>query len=213
MSYTYIENEYTSTVCRRVVSEQQFLAACNGRCRRRLFTRLDYECFRVVLNKARRALRAGKQYHASRHAGTVGKSSNSRAKTAGWAVWIMGRQVCVQYGRFRCNNDHIQWEYNLREWHYSWRWPEDGSCYIQAKWCVSDGEPVDLPTMRIVTWSRIPQELVANLPEPVQRALRGTSWHWPEGTREEDCEAIVRERAAAIADMWPALAIISAYAA
>jgi hypothetical protein len=202
----------------RMTAEQKFLQKCNGNRRTRLFDPEDYLAYKKSLRRAKTALRSGKPYYDADHAGTVAKAYKYRAETSAWCVWVLGGEVQSSYGSWRCNDNRVglpftpesyldAWE--SREWRsVDYTISHDCAAYIIACWRVSEGMPVGRAELHLVA-TRVPSEIMVDLPKKLQRALKGTSWGWPEGVSAKDCEAIVRERAEEIAELLPALAIIS----
>jgi hypothetical protein len=202
----------------KISGEQEFLQKCNGNRRTRLFGPADYLAYKASLRRAKAALRAGKPYYDADHAGAVAKAYRYPAETSAWCVWVLGDEVKSEYGSRCCNNSKVglpftpesyldAWE--SREWRSTdYTISHDCEAHIIARWRVSEGKPLGRAKLHLVA-TRVPSEIMVDLPKKLQRALRGTSWTWPEGVSAEDCEAIVRERAEEIAELLPALAVIA----
>ena len=202
----------------RITEQQNFLEGCNGSRRERLFDSADFKTFKKSLRRARTALRSGKPYYDSGHAGTVGKGYGFEARTSAWCVWVLSGEVGFEYGNRNCNYDRVKLKYTAKTYmdaweSREWRSPDytichDCEAYIIARWRVSEGMPVGRAKLHLIA-TRVPPEIMVDLPKKLRRALKGTSWSWPEGVSAQDCESIVRQRAEEIAELLPALAIIS----
>ena len=65
----------------------EFLAACNGKARKRLFDETDYESFIHDCDKAMTAAMDCEMFCAESHAGGVANAYGSTTTTARWGVW------------------------------------------------------------------------------------------------------------------------------
>lgn len=202
----------------RMTAEQKFLRECNGNRRTRLFGPKDYKAYKDSIRRAKAALRAGKPFYDADHAGTVAKAYKYHAETSAWCVWVLNGEVKSEYGSCCCNNSQVSLTYTPKSYEDAWesrewRSPDytishDSKAYITARWRISQGRPVGRAKLHLIA-AGVPSEISEALPKKLQRALKGTSWSWPEDLPAKDCEAIVRERAEEIAELLPALAVIA----
>lgn len=203
---------------KRMIAEEEFLQKCNGYRRTRLFGPADYKAYKASLRRAKAALRAGKPYYDADHAGTFAKACRYRVETSAWCVWVLSGEVQSSYGSWQCNEDRVDLPYTQHTYkhaweHPSWRSPDypigpNNDAHMVARWRISGDRPVGCAGLTLIV-PHIPPGIADELPKKLRRALKGTSWSWPEGVSAQDCESIVRQRAEEIAELLPALAIIS----
>lgn len=208
---------------KRMTAEQKFLKECNANRTLRVFGPDDYRAFKDSMRSGWRALHRCEPYYDSDHAGPFVHNCQSLTETAGWCVWVLHGEVYSEYGSF-IYKPFVEFRYDpityykvwsRRHWHSPLFTIAPGlDAHIVAHWEVSAGRPFGRAKMSLVSPDEekpleVAAEIMEVLPRKLQRALNGTSWKWPGGVLEADCESIVRQRAEEIAELLPALAIIT----
>lgn len=211
----------------RITAEQRFLRECNANRTFRIFGPRDYRAYRNALAEAKTALRSDDSYYYKQHhAGTEFAGYKHPVETAAWAVWVLHGAVRSEYGSRVIENGRLSLQYShLSYWkawpHREWGSPSysigpDFEVQIFARWQVSNGSPCGRAEMSLITLDGlspdVPPEIMDALPRKLLRVLKGTSWKWPNGVLEADCESMVRERANEIIELLPAFAIVLASA-
>ncbi len=199
-------------------AEQRFLKECNGTRTIRVFRSKDYQAYKSALREAEEALRLGEPYFYSEYATfrmpAFAMYCSSSLETAAWAVWVLNGEVRSEYGTRPIKKTRPRMQYTCRSYlrareRREWVSPlyetsEGVDVHIVAVWNVRNGEAHGVGCMGLVYLNGglkgLTLDLCTDIPDILPSALFGTSWNWPEGTLEQDAEAIVRQRAEEIAE-------------
>jgi len=83
-----------------IPTEEEFMTACNGRCKTRTFLTGEYEDFTNAIEAAKEAVDKGEGYYVESNAGGVARAYKWITTTARWGVYVevIEGKLVVRYG-------------------------------------------------------------------------------------------------------------------